>query len=352
MSSFTKKVEIHLMVDSGAFSFKGKPISEFYFQQYCRFIKRNHNRISEYATLDDLLSPEVTAENYRRMADEFSLRPMHAYHLAPKGHEMEPEHYLRIMLGNCEYFALGGLVGRSKKERREFLEFTLPIIQQNAGRADRLPVHLFGIADVDLLAMVKWKSADSTTWEKLGRSGTFLKPKLNNNQWDFTDPEKIVCFTKTKTARDQDYQALLQYPTDKQEEIKRYLGEHNLSLGSSQPRYVDNSQQIAKRDHLWESVQRGLVETSKDRGVFTDRYLVMAANVVFYRELGKQLGLDYYVSLSGLQDTLIREALVPARPTHVLCSYHYIHDKKGNVKAEDAILDRFFEIMKQAHAVN
>lgn len=181
--------EHKVFIDSGAFTFwkikrgltkaSGKikdMTEEEYLNEYIDYINMNEDNIILAAQLDCIpnskddeeiqRAADVTWENYLYMRTKVNNPDI----LLPVYHIGEDVSNLQRMIDfGCEYVALGGLVGKSKKQKVEFLDFVFEYIKNSNN--PNLMTHAFGMTSKDLLVKYPFTSCDSTSWMIPGNNG-------------------------------------------------------------------------------------------------------------------------------------------------------------------------------------
>lgn len=178
-----------VFIDSGAFTFwkikrgltkasnKIKDMTdEEYLNEYIDYINLNEDNIILAAQLDCIpnskdeeeiqRAADVTWENYLYMRTKVNNPDI----LLPVYHIGEDISNLQRMIDfGCEYVALGGLVGKSKKQKEEFLDFVFEYIKNSNN--PNLMTHAFGMTSKELLVKYPFTSCDSTSWMIPGNNG-------------------------------------------------------------------------------------------------------------------------------------------------------------------------------------
>ena len=148
-----------IMGDSGAFSAMsvGAPIS---YQQYTDWLRRWQPVLFCYPTLDVIGDPDATWDAYRRMKRD-GLTPL------PVVHFRTPMNHLRRYLDAGEkYIALGGLVGSTGKDAKQWIIRCFREAQPYGA-----VFHGFGRTRMDDLRDFPWYSVDSSTFGAPARYG-------------------------------------------------------------------------------------------------------------------------------------------------------------------------------------
>lgn len=181
----TKQTPSKLIVDSGAFSAwtRGKTLDV---DEYIGWINERHEHLTAVGQMDCIPgtrdagatiqetkdAAEKTWENYLYMRERVENPDiiLYTYHIG------EPVEFLINALewkdenGNgIPYMAFGGLVGKPRPIRDEFLTMAFSKIQSSSN--PKIKVHGFGMTDYTLCEKYPVYSADSTTWILHGSQG-------------------------------------------------------------------------------------------------------------------------------------------------------------------------------------
>ena len=222
-----------VFIDSGAFTFwkikrgltkassKIKDMTEEeYLNEYIDYINMNEDNIILAAQLDCIpnskddeeiqRAADVTWENYLYMRTKVNNPDI----LLPVYHIGEDISNLQRMIDfGCEYVALGGLVGKSKKQKVEFLDFVFEYIKNSNN--PNLMTHAFGMTSKDLLVKYPFTSCDSTSWMIPGNNGQIA-----------TDLGTFYTIdSKTKEKKHVD-----NLPSDLRKELDEYVVERGFTL--------------------------------------------------------------------------------------------------------------------------
>jgi hypothetical protein len=163
-----------VFLDSGAFSAftLGVTLSV---EEYCDYIKRNGDIIREEdgvvmaSVLDGIGDALQTYRNQLEM-EARGVRPLPCFHFG------EDARYLEHYVANYEYITLGGMVGASTAQLREWLEKVWQgYLLDGSGRA-KIKVHGFGITAVPLMEEFDWYSCDSSSWIQSAAFGSIVMP--------------------------------------------------------------------------------------------------------------------------------------------------------------------------------
>jgi hypothetical protein len=163
-----------VFLDSGAFSAYTLGVT-LSVDDYCDYIQRNRDIIREEdgclmaSVLDGIGDARQTGINQEAM-EYNGVRPLPCFHFG------EPPEYLEWYVRNYEYITLGGMVGASTAQLREWLEKVWQgYLLDGSGRA-RIKVHGFGITAVPLMEEFDWYSCDSSSWIQSAAFGSIVVP--------------------------------------------------------------------------------------------------------------------------------------------------------------------------------
>lgn len=189
-----------LFIDSGAFSMWTKGV-EVDVDEYIKWINKRAKYIDLYGQVDAIPGNRTgvpTMEEVREAAQKtwenyLYMRPKMK---KPEGllytfHVGEPKEFLKQALEwtdekgkHIPYIALGGMVGKPAKVRRNFLRMCFDIIKKSSN--PNVKVHAFGMTSRDLLAEFPITSADSTSWIMVAAMGGVMTDlgtvMVSNNQ--------------------------------------------------------------------------------------------------------------------------------------------------------------------------
>lgn len=208
-----------LFIDSGAFSAwtKGAKIDV---KEYINWLNLNSEDIYLCGQVDFIPGDRVhgatmeqvkfaakkTWENYlfmrRRLKNPDSL--LYTFHVG------EPFEYLINALEwvssegkHIPYIALGGMVGKPKWMRDQFLEKCFQLISKSNN--SNVKVHAFGMTDFELLQKYPIYSADSTSWIMIGAMGNIMSDygtiSISNQQRNNKDHYSRLPEEAQKTIR-------------------------------------------------------------------------------------------------------------------------------------------------------
>lgn len=173
---FTEKNKVFM--DSGAFTLwtKGKQVDV---EEYINFLNENSDKLTLFGQVDvipgDIVhgatmeqvkeAAQATWDNYLYMRPRLKNPEglMYTFHVG------EPYEYLQRALdwrdeqGNpITYMALGGMVGKPKAIRENFLKIVYDIIQNSSNPG--IKIHAFGMTNFELLDSFPITSADSSSY--------------------------------------------------------------------------------------------------------------------------------------------------------------------------------------------
>lgn len=187
-----------VFLDSGAFSAYTLGV-QLSVDDYCNYIIRNEDIIRKEdgalmaSVLDGIGDPLKTYQNQLEMEARFAyqykrpdLRPLPCFHF-----EEDPA-YLDYYVNNYEYITLGGMVGATTAQLRNWLERVWENhLIDGSGRA-KIKVHGFGITAVPLMEEFDWYSCDSSSWIQSAAFGSIIMPgaSKSNPAWPLSVSSK------------------------------------------------------------------------------------------------------------------------------------------------------------------
>ena len=172
-----------VFLDSGAFSAYTLGV-ELSVRDYCDYIQRNEDIIRKEdgilmaSVLDGIGDPLQTYRNQLEM-EARGVTPLPCFHFE------EDSRYLDYYVANYEYSTLGGMVGATTQQLRNWLERVWENhLLDGSGRA-KIKVHGFGITAVPLMEEFDWYSCDSSSWIQSAAFGTVIMPgaSKSNPAW-------------------------------------------------------------------------------------------------------------------------------------------------------------------------
>jgi len=172
-----------IFLDSGAFSAYTLGV-ELSVREYCEYIQRNEDIIRKEdgilmaSVLDGIGDPLQTYRNQLEM-EARGVRPLPCFHFE------EDSRYLDYYVANYEYITLGGMVGATTQQLRNWLERVWENhLIDGSGRA-KIKVHGFGITAVPLMEEFDWYSCDSSSWIQSAAFGSIVMPgaSKSNPAW-------------------------------------------------------------------------------------------------------------------------------------------------------------------------
>lgn len=177
-----------LFIDSGAFSAwtKGKNINV---DEYINYINQRSDYICLYGQIDSIPGDRVHGATHEQVIESAQKTWKNYLYMRtkmknPDGllytfHIGEPLSFLENAMewkdegGNhIPYIALGGMVGKTKEIRKQFLDSCFEVIGKSSN--PNVKVHAFGMTDFELLEQYPITSADSTSWIMTGATGSIM----------------------------------------------------------------------------------------------------------------------------------------------------------------------------------
>lgn len=156
------------LLDSGAFTFfsAGKHIDwDQYLEQYIRFINEHDVKYFFELDIDDLIGYERVLKIREKLEGETGKKSIPVWHIS-RGREN-----FERMCEEYDYVAIGGLVGKERKSKRQqLLESSFPWFI-NTAHKNGAKIHALGYTKVKDLVKYHFDSVDSTRWncQRYGR---------------------------------------------------------------------------------------------------------------------------------------------------------------------------------------
>jgi hypothetical protein len=162
----SRECGMDLFLDSGAYSaFTQQKIIPV--ESYADFIHQHGDIFSLIANLDDIDDIGGGSKSW----DNLKALETMGCAVFPVFHYEDDEHYLKKMIDNYSFIALGGLVGAHRSKLRIWLDDIWQRFLIRDDRTARLNVHGFGLTDFELMARYPWYSIDSSSWLQTGMFG-------------------------------------------------------------------------------------------------------------------------------------------------------------------------------------
>lgn len=208
-----------LFLNSGAYSAytQKKTISV---DKYADFIHQHGKIFSHIANLDDV------GDTGRNSWDNLKALETMGCKVIPVFHYQDDIIYLKKMMANYEFIALGGLVGAGagRKKLRDWLRVIWgKYLTEKDGLTPRLKIHGFGLTDFDLMKRYPWFSVDSSSWVQAGIHGDCIFMSENSRL------RTIVFSNESPSLNDPNswhYENLNEY---KKRAVDRWLLPHNVT---------------------------------------------------------------------------------------------------------------------------
>jgi hypothetical protein len=184
-----RKDNAKVFIDSGAFSAWTKGI-QVDLPGYCRWLQENQDIVLTVdgdawaSVLDAIGDAQKTYENQKQM-ESLGVRPLPCFHYG------EDPRYLEYYAANYTSMTIGGLVGKSDKMVRPWLDMIWEkYLIDGAGRPITR-VHGFGLTKPELMRRYPWYSTDSSSWVQLAASGRiFIIPECRIVDMSMQSPRR------------------------------------------------------------------------------------------------------------------------------------------------------------------
>lgn len=201
-----RREQAQIFLDSGAFSAYTLGV-ELSVPAYCEYIKRNRDIIRTEdgsmmaSVLDGIGDALKTYQNQKHM-EHLGVTPL------PCFHANEDTQYLDYYVQNYEYITLGGMVGSSTEQLRNWLDgIWEKHLLDGAGRA-KIKVHGFGITSIPLMQEYDWYSCDSSSWIQSAAFGTVVHPKFGSLSVSEKSPSRHDAMQHVTTVTPIEQQAI------------------------------------------------------------------------------------------------------------------------------------------------
>lgn len=171
--SFVKKIRadgVKVFLDSGAFSAFTKGV-QVDLPTYCDYVKRNADIVGVASVLDAIGDHKGTFINQKEM-ELLGVVPLPCYHFG------EPVEVLDFYVSNYPYITIGGMVGKSPKQLKIWLDRIWEHHLTHPDGTPKLKVHGFGLTSLPLMMRYPWWSVDSSTWVQWAANGSILVPDV------------------------------------------------------------------------------------------------------------------------------------------------------------------------------
>lgn len=160
ITNFTKKYDIKLFLDSGAFSIM-TGTEHMTLNEYCDFVRLHGKKFHVVAALDVIGNPEASLQNYKYM---LSNGAGNHPNFVLTFHRNAPIEYLDKIASMTDYIAIGGIAMNLRRAERIFI--IRKAIDRLKALNSKARIHLFGVSDATVLKIFAKdiESADSTTY--------------------------------------------------------------------------------------------------------------------------------------------------------------------------------------------
>ena len=267
-----------LFLDSGAFSAWANN-TEIYLQDYIDFIKLHKDELEVYCCLDVIDEPDKTWANQKEMERQ-GLTPLPVYHVK------ENMSYLKRIMAEYTYFALGGMALASSRTvyfDRIFKE----ICPESNDFFPTHKVHGFGVASPNLLIKYPWYSADTTSWVQYGRYGIILVPATRYYKIDYKIPPHTYAISSRSKAVG-DAKHFSQIGESTQKEIIKYCTEKGFKIGKTEFKDVSPEYKLQENEKWFDRKVKNRVEVIIEPGLCCDGEMRDKLNLEYFLDLEKK----------------------------------------------------------------
>jgi len=187
----TGKIEIKIVLDSGAFSARKAGIT-LNVEDYAHFVKKYEDKLDHYFNLDVIGDGEISYQNYMYMLSE-GLSPIPVYHLNT------PIRYLDFYLKKSDYIGIGADGKWTTPATGHTLNFLFRKYFTDSAGLLIIKVHALGLCSVQILHRYPWHSADTTApfQNSVRRSG--LVPRKENEICRYDLPPKVISLSQKRS---------------------------------------------------------------------------------------------------------------------------------------------------------
>jgi hypothetical protein len=227
------KLEIPLMIDSGAFSAwkQRKPLD---LDEYIDFIKEKvamHDNVV-YFNLDVIPQKDEAkdgAPSYRNFLKmkRAGLNPIPVYHGSTD------IKWLKRYMSHTDFIALGWLVGRSSPALIRMLDHLWDEHLTDDKGMPLVKVHGLGVTSFVRLKRYPWYSVDSTTWLQAAIYGKVFIPHLRKGEWDYDNPPYVITMSSRSSKVSVKDAHLLTLSPKKEKIIRKFLDHVGIPFGKS-----------------------------------------------------------------------------------------------------------------------
>lgn len=278
----TKKNQVNLFLDSGAFSAKSQGV-EIDIQEYIKFIKEHEEVIDVYANLDVIGDAEGSARNLEIM-EEAGLNPIPVFHYGS-----DPDKYLKPLVDNYDYIAIGGMVKTPRLIN--FLDRIFPKYICDSKGMPKTKVHGFGLTSLKLMVRYPWYSVDSTSWVVTGRHGSIYVPRYRGGKWIYDENSWKVSVSNQSPGRKESGKHIDTLPPTQKQIILDYIHDKGYKLGKSEFKMVDPEHELAENEK-WAQAKKDVKKGEKRKlevilepGVSNKYQLRDEMNIIYFLDL-------------------------------------------------------------------
>lgn len=234
-----KDEEVHLIMDSGAFS-AWSTGAEICIDKYIEFLESHHKNIDVIVNLDVIPGgknkkpsrEEIESaakegwENYEKICQS-KVPKEKVLHIFHSGEEFK---WLEKMVNEMDYIGLSPSNKNTTEQNIKWLDKCMKYVCNKDG-VPKVKFHGFAVTSHRLMTRYPWWSVDSSSWAIQAGLGMIYVPNWDkkNSKWDYT-----VCHNVSVSSVVKNKDSYFYYPEEKKRTIQRYLKEvHEIGLGSS-----------------------------------------------------------------------------------------------------------------------
>ena len=200
-----KKLNINIMLDSGAFSSWRRGV-DLPIKEYIVYCRENKDQVAAYVNMDCIPGEKGLMDNSQSAIDKSAaksydnLQIMKAEGLSPIPvfHQGETFNWLDKMLADGEtYIGVSPYMKSHQNEIIQWMDKVFSRITDSQGKP-LIKTHGFGVTACNLCTRYPWWSVDSTSWSVGGGYGSILVPHYVNGKPDYLRPPQTLRISARK----------------------------------------------------------------------------------------------------------------------------------------------------------
>lgn len=167
-----EKFHYDMFLDSGAFTASTQDVV-IKVDEYAKFLHNTQHMFTTCSSLDDIKKNEQVSWDNLKALESLGCK------IQPVFHTAEDPAWLVKYLDEYDYIFIGGMVNRSTKWLKGWLDDLFDRYLTNRDGTPKVKLHGFGLTDQILMFRYPWHSVDSTSWMFTGMYGacSFMTPR-------------------------------------------------------------------------------------------------------------------------------------------------------------------------------